>query len=232
MYNLFIKNIKLIMFSKPFFWFPIFFIYHLVLSKTTSSVGDASNVILAFVMAAAMGSAANVYDDKNKSQLLHACLPIRRRDIIYADYLTSALMLVIALIFTLISSIIIVEIFKIGMVMTLPQMLFVVFGLAVQSLINNPISTKLGSGSEKKIYLIFAILAVFFFCFWLLPLAVYNVFSGFAPLSSNHPYIPVQETIRILADPINATILMGFAALCTWLGIILSVSIIEKKDLN
>lgn len=232
MYNLFIKNIKLIMFSKPLFWFPVFFIYHLVLSKATSSVGDASNVILAFVMAAAMGSASNVYDDKNRSQLLHACLPIRRRDIIYADYLTSGLMLVIALIFTLISSIIILDIFKIGMVMSLPQMLFVVFGLAVQSLFNNPISTKLGSGSEKKIYLIFAILAVFFFCFWLLPLAVYNVFSGFAPLPSNLPYVPVQETIRILADPINAGILMGFATLCTWLGIMLSVKIIEKKDLN
>jgi len=232
MYSLFIKNLKLFMLSKPLIWFPVFFIYHLFLSKAISSVGETSNVILAFIMAAALGSSANTYDEKNKVQLLHACLPVRRRDLIYADYLTSGLMLVIALIFSLISSIIISVIFKLGMVMTLPQMLFVLFVLAVQSLFNNPISTKIGSTSKKKIYFIFAILAVFFFCFWLLPLAVYNVFSGFAPLPSSQPYIPVQETIRILADPLNATILMGFAVFCVWLGMALSVKIIEKKDLN
>jgi len=230
-YNLFIKNLKLIKLSKPYIWFPVFFIYHLFLSKAISSVGEASNVIIAFVMAAAMGSAANVHDEKNRAQLLHANLPIRRRDLIYADYLTTGLMLIIALIFTFISSNIISTIFKTDMVMTLPQILYVIFVLAVQSLLNNPISTKSGPGSTNKFYFIFTILAVFFFCFWLLPLAVYNVFSGFASLPSTKPYIPIQETIRILGDPLNALILMGFAGLCGWLGMKLSVNIIEKKDL-
>jgi len=232
MYNLFIKNLKLIMLSKPIIWFPVFFIYHLLLSKAIGSVGGAGNVLLAFIMAAAMGSSANVYDEKNRAQLLHASLPVRRRDLIYADYLTSGLMLIIALAFTYISSTILAKIFNTDSVMTGPQMLFVIFVFAVQSLINNPISTKLGSGSDKKVFFIFAILAVLFFCFWLLPLAVYNVFSGFSPLPSAKPYIPIQETIRILGDPINGLILMGFATLCGWLGMKLSIKVIEKKDLK
>lgn len=232
MYNLFIKNLKLIKLSKSLIWFPLFFIYHLFLSKIISSFAQGSNIITAFIMAAALGSTAKIYDEKNKTQILHASLPVRRRDIIYADYLTNGFMLVIALIFTLLSSIIISSIYKIDMVMTLPQMLFVVFVLAVQSLFNNPISTKLGSGSEKKIYFSFIILAVFFFCFWLLPLAVYNTFSGFTPLPSTKLYIPVQETISILSEPLNAWILLGFAGLCGWLGMMISVKIIEKKDLR
>lgn len=203
--------------------FLFIIVYILLFSITFSDMGEVMFTASITATAYLFLTTACYYDDKNKSEILLNCLPIKRTNIVLAKYLTIFVYIAInSIVYTLIRSLMLILSFPMELhYITFNSLIGGLLGISLISSIYLPFFFKYGYAKTKYITVV-----LFLGLFIIAP----NIITFFGDLINKLPMPSVVEFANNLTDTQITVFLLAFSAILLLVSTIVSIKIYENKE--
>lgn len=213
----------------------------LFLGFTEHSAGIVSgaNMVVAFLVTVTIASGTEGLDAARNQELLFCSLPLRRSQLVWADYALTAIMTAIGILYTmsagaLLALLLPAKYIGAGRVMTAGEGMTVLLIMLFNAAFQNPFKFRFGSFGHRKLLYMGLIMTTVIVSFILLPLVMVVLINGGLPASTasqGGQRVPLVLLAGLLDDP--GTIIGSLAAFMLLLlfSIALSIHYFNQRDL-
>jgi hypothetical protein len=200
------------------------------------NMADAANVLVTFVMIGTISSSIDNYDKECRADRLYCSLPLKRKDLVYAGYISGAIYTAFSILYILLSGLFLKGLFPVSLaeaVLLQPgEILYIILFISIIQFIEAVLPFLSDLQTNNKIGFFIYLVTTISMGIWVYPLLILTIARQFGhDVLVKRIFGLLKNTTQLLGQPVPALIVITFILLLTFISLKSAVRNFNQKDL-